>query len=127
MARIRRKSFNEIQGQAARIASRLSGGYMQPVNYTEGRLDVDRDIYDSPTARRNPRRIERVVATANRYIDNIAKINPKVDEHYRGREQYQGVQLAKNTKYPSTAYTGRQIINRNTSNASIAAKGNNGG
>ena len=128
MVRIRRKSLENIKSQAVRTVSRLSGGYAQPVDYIGGRMRVDNDIYDSAKARRNKQRIERVVKTANRYMDNIARQDKRVDEPYLSREQYNGVQEARNTKYTHFSYMGIQAPwERSQSQPATAAKGNSGG
>jgi hypothetical protein len=127
--RIRRKSVNEIQRQAEQIASRLSGGYAQPLDRFGNTLSVDREIYDSPTARRNRTRIERVVNTANRYVENISKTNSTINEPYRNAEQYRGVAQAKATKYPMMTYANitPNAMQRQRQSPRIAAKGNIGG
>ena len=122
MARIRRKSYDNIRSQAARIVSRLSGGYGQPLNYYGNKVDVDREIYDSPQARRNQRRIERVVNAANRYTDNIAKVSPRVNEPYQNKEQYTKVIQERQTKYPNFTYMNNQVPTRPKSNQQ--SKGN---
>lgn len=127
--RIRRKSFDDIRRQAARTVSRLSGGYAQPVDYINGRLSVDNEIYDSAKARRNRQRIERVVSTANRYQDNIAKVNGKVDEPYINSKQYEDVSNAKLTKYPMMTYANitPNAMRRPQQSANTKSKGNVGG
>lgn len=136
--RIRRKSYDNINQQAVRLVSKLSGGYAQPVNYISGRLRVDNSIYDSATARRNKRRIERVIDTANRYADNIAKVNSRINEPYINSTQYGEVMNAKLTKYPMMTYANiipnsmRSNITagytpRTSQNVTTKSKGNSNG
>lgn len=127
--RIRRKSYDDINRQAARMISRLSGGYAQPVNYINGRLSVDNEIYDSARARRNRQRIERVVNTANRYSDNIAKTNSRIDEPYMNALQYGEVTQAKRMKYPMMTYANitPNAMRRPQQSANTKSRGNIGG
>lgn len=125
MVRVRRKSLENIKQQAVRTVSRLSGGYAQPVNYYDNKMSVDNSIYDSAKARRNRQRIERVVRTANRYAENIAKQDSRINEPYLNAKQYQGVQEAKNTKYSHFTYMG--VTAPWEKNAATAAKSNSNG